>query len=105
MNKFEMYATKTNKRIDALENEVIKLKSIIERLIKPKIACNSVVGKSIKEAGKIGITAKNLSVSSRSISRLERNKLISDMITNNVIHVEKKKIAGSRKSTTVYYWR
>ena len=58
----------------------------------------------IKESGINGITAKGLLQKTRSIQPHVRKMMLEEMITNNMIHIERKKVNGSTRETQFYFW-
>jgi hypothetical protein len=75
----------------AAENENERLVKILER--------------SIKEAGKKGITANRLYDATRQIQSNQKKLMLQDLIESGKIFSEMVKIDGSKRSSLVYYWR
>lgn len=58
----------------------------------------------IKEAGKNGISASTLTLSTRQITPQARSFLLSELLSNGIIAKAKKRIKHSQKESTFYFW-
>lgn len=63
------------------------------------------VERAIKEAGKKGITAKDLSSTTRQVIAHQKKAIIAELLDVGKVFTKDVYLNGSRKATTVYYWR
>ena len=63
------------------------------------------VERTIKEAGKNGLTCKELYQKTRSVPIYVRKQIISELLENNLIFENEMRIQGSRKYSKKYFWK
>ena len=63
------------------------------------------VERAIKEAGKKGITAKDLSSATRQVVAHQKKAIIAELLDVGKVFTKDVYLNGSRKATTVYYWK
>ena len=63
------------------------------------------IERSIKEAGKNGITKEKFYDKTRSVESGMKKRILSDLIDSNKIFIEERKVGESRKVSTLYFWR
>jgi len=63
------------------------------------------VERVIKESGKKGITAKDLSSATRQVVAHQKKAIILELLDVGKVFTRDERIGGSRKATTVYFWK
>ena len=63
------------------------------------------VERAIKEAGKKGISKRDLLRKTQNLRRTDRNSILADMLETGLIFEKQSKIEGSQRVTTLYFWK